>query len=864
MNRRLALIQALVSLVALAAVVWWASKQDAPVPPSAAKAIAWLVGGARALRPGHALIRGERWHWILASRTSRRTRRDCYALTTVGYMGNNVLPARAGEALQVVLLPGRSDASKRTLLGSVVAERLLDVIALVVIFVVVVYGVLGARRAAHRPADPGRRHRLLVRSRLRGCSGCCAATTSSSACATGCARWPTRRGRSSRARGRAVGRHLRALDGRGGRLLAVAQSVDLEIRHGRRPLPRGAHQLRRGAAGRAGLDRHVRRRGGLGGQPACATGSAAVSYLLMLRFVLYVPITLVGFVVLVTRYGGWSRIRSARSSTPRGGLAPPAPAAPRAERSRSASRQGRREARSMRDAASSQPAPARRRRSVGAGRPARPVERSHAAHVVRIIGACLALSAVTLLFPPPPPTTPWAWILWGREIMQLDLVTEGGPSWKPFPILFTTPFSLFGDDIAPYLWVGVARAGGLLGCVMAYRMATPPDRRRRVRGAGRRVARLALFSSNKYVRDAALGNSSRCWPRWCCGPSSATWTAAATTRCYLGFLPRCCARGVALPRPLRALALVRGAAAARAWLVPSPPADPGALVPARWWGSGDPFRAGARANAPNQGSAAFADIPHRSRCSSASANVTIAPVKSGTLIAVAYAAVLWIRRRARGGHAGVGRSGLAWFVLVAGMTEAGFAGNQRYLIVTAVVCVLGGMGAVRGVLQGVEWLAARIGSPRTGAAVIAGAYVLGVAGGLAHDRGQGGQHGARDRRARARGLGLARPQGPDRRGRGPGRAAGLQRHLQRPVPDADDCLRARYPRHPRGLEGDPAAGRGLPHPHGAGRAARDQAHRRPLPARATTASGACSRCRPRTAAGLSPPPSPIVPTAPKS
>ena len=36
----------------------------------------------------------------------------------------------------------------------------------------------------------------------------------------------------------------------------------------------------------------------------------AVSYLLLLRFVLYVPITIVGFVVLVTRYGGWSRMRA--------------------------------------------------------------------------------------------------------------------------------------------------------------------------------------------------------------------------------------------------------------------------------------------------------------------------------------------------------------------------------------------------------------------------------------------------------------------------------------------------------------------------------------------------------------------------
>jgi len=42
-----------------------------------------------------------------------------------------------------------------------------------------------------------------------------------------------------------------------------------------------------------------------------ATGSAAVSYVLLIRFVLYVPITLVGLVVLVTRYGGWSRLRSA-------------------------------------------------------------------------------------------------------------------------------------------------------------------------------------------------------------------------------------------------------------------------------------------------------------------------------------------------------------------------------------------------------------------------------------------------------------------------------------------------------------------------------------------------------------------------
>ena len=41
------------------------------------------------------------------------------------------------------------------------------------------------------------------------------------------------------------------------------------------------------------------------------TGSMALSYLLVLRFVLFVPITLVGLLVLVARYGGWSRLRAA-------------------------------------------------------------------------------------------------------------------------------------------------------------------------------------------------------------------------------------------------------------------------------------------------------------------------------------------------------------------------------------------------------------------------------------------------------------------------------------------------------------------------------------------------------------------------
>jgi hypothetical protein len=39
-----------------------------------------------------------------------------------------------------------------------------------------------------------------------------------------------------------------------------------------------------------------------------------VAYLLMLRFVIVVPITLIGFVLMVTRYGGIARLRGLRSA----------------------------------------------------------------------------------------------------------------------------------------------------------------------------------------------------------------------------------------------------------------------------------------------------------------------------------------------------------------------------------------------------------------------------------------------------------------------------------------------------------------------------------------------------------------------
>ena len=139
---RLSWLGLAVSLLALAGVVWWASRQDAPDLPSSGTELTALVG-AIALYALATVVRSERWHRLLVDEGAVPERVDTYALTCVGYMGNNVLPARAGDAIRIVLMAPRAQTSMRTVIGTLLAERLLDVAVLVVIFVVVGYGLLG-------------------------------------------------------------------------------------------------------------------------------------------------------------------------------------------------------------------------------------------------------------------------------------------------------------------------------------------------------------------------------------------------------------------------------------------------------------------------------------------------------------------------------------------------------------------------------------------------------------------------------------------------------------------------------------------------------------------------------------------------
>src|SRR4051794_15900415 len=107
-QRRTLLLQLLVSLVALVAVVWWASRQHMPELGDGALGTLALAVAFYGLAT---LARGERWHRVLLLVDGRSARADAYALTVVGYMGNNTLPARAGDLLKVVLTSRRTGLS---------------------------------------------------------------------------------------------------------------------------------------------------------------------------------------------------------------------------------------------------------------------------------------------------------------------------------------------------------------------------------------------------------------------------------------------------------------------------------------------------------------------------------------------------------------------------------------------------------------------------------------------------------------------------------------------------------------------------------------------------------------------------------
>jgi glycosyltransferase 2 family protein len=299
---RAIVIQLAISAVALAAVVWWAARQPLPSFPDPAAALPPL-GAGLALYALATLLRGERWRALLRDGGARCSRGDAYALTTIGYMGNNALPARAGDLMKAFLTARRTGAPATGTVGTLVAERVLDAAALGLVFVALVttlrlpLGVpgwalalvggglaLGAAAAllVGRQTTAGRRARDLIAA-LAAPSRRLWSRRGAALLALSIALWLIEGGVYAVAGG-VAGIDMSLLDG-----LYVMALANIAALVPAAPGYVGTYD----AAVLLGV-----------GLVTSAAEPAAIAYVVLVRFLLFVPITLVGLVALVARHGG--------------------------------------------------------------------------------------------------------------------------------------------------------------------------------------------------------------------------------------------------------------------------------------------------------------------------------------------------------------------------------------------------------------------------------------------------------------------------------------------------------------------------------------------------------------------------------
>ena len=316
----------------------------------------------------------------------------------------------------------------------------------------------------------------------------------------------------------------------------------------------------------------------------------------------------------------------------------------------------------------------------------------------RALFVSLALALGSLLVVRPAPSyDPWMWLVWGGEVIAGELSTIDGPAFKPLPVAVCAALAPLGAA-APWLWVLVARAAAFLAVVLAFRLG------RRLAGDSLPAGALAAVGvalCGGYVGLAAAGVAE----------GLLVALALTGTEAWRGGHPRwalACGVGAALVRVETWPFLV--VAGVLAWR--RRPSDRGLLVaaavvvPAAWFvpelvGSGDVLRSAARAQVPNPGQPALADLPALASLRAAAA-VPLWPLWMGVALAVPQA---WARRdRSASAVLLPAAVGLAWIALVAAMAAAGFSGEPRYALPgAAMVAVSGAAGLVTVARHVVRW-----------------------------------------------------------------------------------------------------------------------------------------------------------------
>ena len=313
---------------------------------------------------------------------------------------------------------------------------------------------------------------------------------------------------------------------------------------------------------------------------------------------------------------------------------------------------------------------------------------------------CLALGALSLLLSAGLTIDPWGWVVWGREVAHLTLDTSGGPpSWKPLPVLFTTPLSLLGGA-APTVWLLLARSAGIGALLLTFLLA------RRIAGwpAGI-LAALAVPLLPEAMHGFLHGYSEGlllCLVLGAVGLHIRDRVGAALALGTLAALDR--------PEAWAAAAAYAGWAWRRGRVSPRALAAAVAIPPILWlggdlWGSGNALY-GARS------------AQTITREAHESVGSVLSQGFGGGLLALPLLAAIAVLRalpRREGAVLVPAAVAAGWIALVLALTALGYPASGRFLVAPeALLCTLAGAG-------GVALVAAARGRP---AATVAAACVL--------------------------------------------------------------------------------------------------------------------------------------------
>lgn len=92
-----------------------------------------LLAAPAALVLGNVLCRAARWRVMLLPLHRYRLIRDMLSVYLIGYMASMLLPLKAGDLLRPVLIAGRGGAGLSAVLPSVVAEKLIDLVVMLLL-----------------------------------------------------------------------------------------------------------------------------------------------------------------------------------------------------------------------------------------------------------------------------------------------------------------------------------------------------------------------------------------------------------------------------------------------------------------------------------------------------------------------------------------------------------------------------------------------------------------------------------------------------------------------------------------------------------------------------------------------------------